>query len=67
MRRRLRPVIAYPCPHCGNETVVQRKNGPVELLDWEDTLFVETIFECTHCEWSEMIGRNPVQNASAAG
>ena len=51
----------------GTRRTEQLSGGPIELLDWEDTLFVETIFECTHCEWSEMIGRNPVQEASSAG
>ena len=43
--------------------MVQRKSDPVELLDWEDTLFIELVFECTHCEWNDVVGRNPVQVA----
>jgi transcription elongation factor Elf1 len=61
MPQRIRPVIAYNCPHCGNQAVVQRRSDPEQLLDWEDTLFVDLVFECTHCEWTDVVGRTLVR------
>ena len=57
MRQRTRPVIAYSCPSCGIQTVIQRRSDPIELLDWEDPLFIDLVFECTRCEWTDVIGR----------
>ena len=54
------PVIAYSCPQCEREAVAQRELEPRRLLDWEDTLWVDLIFECTNCEWSQLVGRYPV-------
>ena len=67
MAKRAKPVIAYNCPQCNNSTVVQREEGPKELLEWEDTLWKELIFECTHCEWSMLVGRTPVPGVQPAG
>ena len=54
-----RPVIAYACPRCGETTVTQSETEPWQLLDWENTLWVELVFECTNCEWSQVIARYP--------
>ena len=54
-----KPVIAYACPRCANTTVAQRETEPRQLLEWEDTLWVELIFECAGCEWSQVVARYP--------
>ena len=54
-----KPVIAYACPRCGDMTVTQRETEPRQLLDWEDTVWVELVFECTNCEWSQVVARYP--------
>ncbi len=54
-----KPVIAYPCPRCGQPGVTQRESEPWRLLDWEDTVWVELIFECAGCEWSQTVARYP--------
>ena len=66
MPKGARPVIAYECPRCENATVTQRETEPRQLLDWEDTLWVELVFECASCEWSQVVGRRPVDAASGA-
>ena len=40
-------------------TVTQRETEPRQLLDWEDTLWVELVFECAGCEWSQVVARYP--------
>ena len=54
-----RPVIAYACPRCGTTTVTQRETEPRQLLDWEDTIWVELVFKCANCEWSQVVARYP--------
>ena len=54
-----RPVIAYACPRCGDAAVTQRETEPRQLLDWENTLWVELMFECAGCEWSQVVARYP--------
>ena len=55
-----RPVIAYACPRCGDAAVTQHETEPRQLLDWENTLWVELVFECAGCEWSQVVARYPV-------
>ena len=54
-----KPVIAYACPRCGNTAVTQRETEPRQLLDWEDTLWVELVFKCASCQWSQIVARYP--------
>jgi hypothetical protein len=52
-----RPVLSYKCPQCGQAAVFQHEDGPKRLLEWEDTLWNEVVFECSNCEWTETVGR----------
>ena len=40
-------------------TVTQRETEPRQLLDWENTVWVELVFECTGCQWSQVVARYP--------
>jgi predicted RNA-binding Zn-ribbon protein involved in translation (DUF1610 family) len=55
-------VIAYACPSCGKQTVVNREEGPKPFLEWENTLWLERTFVCTSCNWSAPVAHVPVGN-----
>ena len=59
MRKGPKPVIAYQCPRCESTTVTQRETEPRQLLGWEDTVWTELVFECTNCQWSQVVAKYP--------